>query len=44
MAATGSFEELGISILGVGSEYPPYGLKPDEVQKLGEKYYPESPA
>lgn len=44
MAATSSFGELGLSILGVGSEYPPYGLKPDEVQKLGEKYYPESPA
>lgn len=44
MATTNSFGELGLSIVGVGSHYPPYSLKPNEVQTLAEKYYPESEA
>ncbi|ORY61447.1 chalcone and stilbene synthase domain-containing protein [Pseudomassariella vexata] len=44
MAATDTFGELGLSIIGVGAHYPPYGLKPVEVEKLGAKHYPESPA
>ncbi|KAI1880847.1 hypothetical protein JX265_001087 [Neoarthrinium moseri] len=44
MASTNSFGELGLSILGVASQYPPYGLKPNEVDALAEKYYPDSPA
>lgn len=36
--------ELGLSILGVGSQYPPYALKPDAVETLAKRFYPESPA
>ncbi|KAI0129668.1 chalcone and stilbene synthase domain-containing protein [Xylariales sp. AK1849] len=42
MATTNSFGELGLSVIGVASQYPPYGLKPNEVEILAEKYYPES--
>lgn len=44
MASTDSFGELGLFIIGVGTQYPPYLLKPDEVQKLAEKYHPDTPA
>ena len=44
MAATNTFGELGLSIIGLGAEYPPYSLKPEELEKLGTKYYPESAA
>lgn len=39
-----SFGELGLAITGIGSKYPPYGLKPEEVQKLADGYYPDSAA
>ncbi|KAK8046598.1 stilbene synthase 2 [Apiospora saccharicola] len=45
MATTdNSFGELGLSITGIGSQYPQYGLKPEEVQKLADRYYPDSAA
>ncbi|EJT81200.1 chalcone synthase C [Gaeumannomyces tritici R3-111a-1] len=43
-APQSSFRELGLSILGVGSQYPPYSLKPDAVETLGKRFYPDSPA
>ncbi|KAI1204997.1 thiolase-like protein [Annulohypoxylon truncatum] len=44
MASSDAFGELGLSIIGLGSQYPPYLLKPSEVNKLATKYYPDSPA
>ncbi|KAI0386391.1 putative type III polyketide synthase [Hypomontagnella monticulosa] len=44
MAASDTFGELGLSIIGLGAQYPPYLLKPDEVNKIATKYYPDSPA
>ncbi|KAK6083923.1 chalcone and stilbene synthase domain-containing protein [Seiridium cupressi] len=44
MEATSEFGELGLSIIGVASQYPPYALEPDQVQHLAERFYPESQA
>ncbi|KAI1100324.1 thiolase-like protein [Jackrogersella minutella] len=44
MASPNTFGELGLSIIGLGAQYPPYLLKPDEVNKLASKYYPDSSA
>ena len=44
MATPSTFGELGLSIIGLGAQYPPYFLKPEELEKLGKKYYPESAA
>ncbi|KAI1397437.1 thiolase-like protein [Hypoxylon fuscum] len=44
MASSNTFGELGLSIIGLGAQYPPNSLKPDEVNKLATKYYPDSSA
>ncbi|KAI1342925.1 chalcone and stilbene synthase [Xylariaceae sp. FL0016] len=44
MAASNTFGELGLSIIGLGAQYPPNALKPDEVAKLASRFYPDSPA
>ncbi|KAI0477456.1 chalcone and stilbene synthase [Xylariaceae sp. FL0804] len=44
MASPDTFGELGLSIVGLGAQYPPNALKPDELAKLAAAYYPESPA
>lgn len=44
MASPNTFGQLGLSILGVGSQYPPYGLKPDAIDTLAKRYHPESPS
>ncbi|KAL0934158.1 chalcone and stilbene synthase domain-containing protein [Colletotrichum truncatum] len=44
MAAPNSFGDLGLDIIGVGTEYPPHSLAPSSIDYLSEKYYPESPA
>jgi type III polyketide synthase len=44
MAAPTELGELGLSILGLGTQYPPYSLKPDLLEQLAKKYYPDSPA
>lgn len=36
--------DLNLSILGLGVEYPPYRVGPDAVQTLAERFYPPSPA
>ncbi|TVY84534.1 putative polyketide synthase [Lachnellula suecica] len=38
------FGDLNLSIIGLGTEYPPYLLQPSALDKLCQKYYPESPA
>ncbi|KAI1482241.1 hypothetical protein K445DRAFT_334746 [Daldinia sp. EC12] len=44
MASSNTFQELGLSIIGLGAQYPPYSLRSDEVNKIATKYYPDSPA
>jgi len=44
MEATNTFGELGLSIIGLGTQYPPHALKPDSLNVLSKRFYPESPA
>jgi type III polyketide synthase len=44
MASSTEFEDLGLSILGLGTEYPPHSLKPNSLEVLSKRFYPESPA
>lgn len=45
MASQNSSGQLGLSILGVGSQYPPYGLKPDAIDTLAKRFHNfESPS
>lgn len=44
MAAPNAFGELGLSVIGVGSQYPPYSLKTDSIDYLSNKFYAESPS
>ena len=43
MASPDTFGELGLSVIGLGAEYPPYDIKPNEVNKLAARYYPDTP-
>ena len=44
-ATNGHFtNDLNLSILGLGVEYPPYRVGPEAVQTLAERFYPPSPA
>ncbi|KAI1436518.1 thiolase-like protein [Xylaria sp. CBS 124048] len=38
------FGELGLSIIGLGVEYPPNSLTSAELAKVAAKFYPETPA
>lgn len=44
MAVQAEFEDLGLFVLGLGTQYPPHHLKPDSLEVLSERFYPESPA
>lgn len=44
MAAPAEFEELGLSILGLGTQYPPHSLKPNSLEVLSKRFHPDSPA
>lgn len=44
MSSSTTSGQLGLSILGVGSQYPPYGLKSDAIDTLAKRYYSESPS
>ncbi|KAI1322865.1 thiolase-like protein [Xylariaceae sp. FL0255] len=44
MATDNSIRELGLSITGIGAEYPPNKLTSDELAKLAARFYPSSPA
>ncbi|KAH6617031.1 thiolase-like protein [Chaetomium tenue] len=44
MATQNKFEDLGLSILGLGAQYPPHNLKPESLEILSKRFYPESPA
>ncbi|CAK7197552.1 hypothetical protein SEUCBS139899_000200 [Sporothrix eucalyptigena] len=42
--ATNTFSNLGLSIIGVGRQYPPYSLTSDSLETLSKRFYPDSPA
>ncbi|KAK5652760.1 hypothetical protein OQA88_9613 [Cercophora sp. LCS_1] len=44
MAAPRAPGELGLSIVGLGTQYPPYNLPPSALDKISKKFYPDSPA
>ncbi len=44
MAAQDSFGDLGLSVLGLGTQYPPHALKPDSLELLSRRYYTETPS
>ena len=36
--------DLNLSIVGLGVEYPPFQLGPDALETLAKRYYPQSTA
>jgi type III polyketide synthase len=44
MASAAEFGDSGLSVLGVGAEYPPHSLKPSSLEVLSKRFYPDSPA
>ncbi|KAL2197999.1 thiolase-like protein [Corynascus similis CBS 632.67] len=44
MATQCDFGDLGLSIIGLGTQYPPHDLKPSSLEVLSKRFYPESPA
>ena len=43
MAAPSTFGGLGLSIIGLASRYPPYDLKPESLDIVSKRFYPDSP-
>lgn len=37
-------DDLNLSILGLGAEYPPFSLGPEALETLANRFYPPSPA
>jgi fungal type III polyketide synthase len=44
MAAPSAFGGLDLSIIGLGTQYPPYDLQPSALNTIADKFYPESEA
>jgi fungal type III polyketide synthase len=44
MADANAFGEMNLSIIGIGSEYPPYALDCKALETMSSKFYPETPA
>ncbi|CZS96651.1 related to stilbene synthase 2 [Rhynchosporium graminicola] len=42
--ANDQFGELNLSVTGLGVEYPPYQLHPEDLDTLCKRHYPETPA
>ncbi|OBT86861.1 hypothetical protein VE02_03863 [Pseudogymnoascus sp. 03VT05] len=40
----GTFEDLGLAIIGLGVEYPAFQLTPPDLRALAKRHYPDSPA
>ncbi|KFY18490.1 hypothetical protein V493_08575 [Pseudogymnoascus sp. VKM F-4281 (FW-2241)] len=40
----GTFEDLGLAIIGLGVEYPALELTPPDLRALAKRHYPDSPA
>ena len=38
------FGDLNLSIIGLGTQYPPYLLDPSDLDTLCKRHYPETPA
>jgi type III polyketide synthase len=38
------FDGVELSIVGLGTEYPPFNLTPDDLDILVDRYYEPSPA
>lgn len=43
-ATFGTFEDLGLAIIGFGVEYPAFQLTPPDLKALAKRHYPDSPA
>lgn len=37
-------DDLGLSIVGLGSQYPEFHNPPESIDTLAKRWYPESPA
>ncbi|PNP76922.1 hypothetical protein FNYG_09812 [Fusarium nygamai] len=44
MSAPSTFGELGLSIIGISAEYPPYYLDYTCLNTLSDKFYPDTPS
>ncbi|KAF3349681.1 5 like protein [Verticillium longisporum] len=44
MTSSNTFGDLGLSIIGVGTQYPPHALDQNCLDVLAARFYPESPA
>ncbi|KAK0640879.1 putative type III polyketide synthase [Cercophora newfieldiana] len=44
MASSTERRELGLSIIGLGTQYPPFSLPTSVLDALSKKFYPDSPA
>ncbi|KAM7223970.1 putative type III polyketide synthase [Rhypophila decipiens] len=44
MAAPTGFGELGLSVIGLAAQYPPYALPTSALDTLAKRFYPDSPA
>ncbi|ELR08090.1 hypothetical protein VC83_01617 [Pseudogymnoascus destructans] len=40
----GTFEDLGLAIIGLGVEYPAFQLTPPDLRTLAKRHYRDSPA
>jgi hypothetical protein len=43
-AAFGTFDDLGLAIIGLGVEYPALQLTPPDLKALAKRHYRDSPA
>lgn len=43
-ATSNQFGDLNLSIIGLGTEYPPHPLDPSCLNTLVKRHYPDSPA
>ncbi|KAK5087999.1 hypothetical protein LTR05_002215 [Lithohypha guttulata] len=41
---TPPYQRPGLSVLGIGVEYPPYQIEPKDVTTLARRFYPSTPA
>ena len=43
-ARPNTFGNLGLSIIGLGTQYPDHELKPEALDRLAKRHYPDTPA
>jgi type III polyketide synthase len=44
MAEPAAPGELGLSIIGLGTQYPPFTITAKALEKFSKKFYPDTPA